>query len=106
MPQLIGGELTETSSLALATVGAATQTVGGAALVLGVGPRLTALALQSFMGVAVHWQLRSRGRPVEDLFLMNCDGKGLGPGWFVLGYTAILALGPGRLRLLSRLAPT
>jgi hypothetical protein len=123
----------------------------GVALVLGVAPRATCLALEGFMAVACHWQLVTRGRRPEDIFDTNNDNKvrktpswprswakvaalyscfcigmrgstciiwanltpfslkGLGPGYFVLGYAAILALGPGRLlprRLLSRFPNT
>ena len=97
MPPLTG-ELTESRSLALAKACATMQTVGGVTLGLGVLPRLTCLGLGTVMAVACHWQLVTRKRPIEDMFALDCDGHGLGPGYFALGYAAVLTIGAGRLR--------
>ena len=106
IPQL--QSLPEAATTVVAAVGTATQLGGGACLATGVLVRPVCLVLTCFMGVATHWQLVSRNRPASLLWTMKCDGKGVGPGYYVLGYGALLALGGGRfsLRLLRNIAPT
>mmetsp|Transcript_28460 Transcript_28460/g.43667 ORF Transcript_28460/g.43667 Transcript_28460/m.43667 type:complete len:157 (-) Transcript_28460:1285-1755(-) len=98
---LLNHPISENQSLVLATVGTAAQTLGGACLVAGVAVRPVCIMLEVMMGVVVHWQCVTRNKSWDQMFDTNCDSKGLGPAYFVLGYGGLLILGPGNLRLLS-----
>jgi uncharacterized membrane protein YphA (DoxX/SURF4 family) len=81
----------------LAITGVTVQTIAGVCVATGFMTRPACVVLEAFMGVATHWHLVSRGRPAWVLFDTDCDGKGPGAGYFMLGYGALLLLGPGRL---------
>mmetsp|Transcript_26605 Transcript_26605/g.37474 ORF Transcript_26605/g.37474 Transcript_26605/m.37474 type:complete len:156 (+) Transcript_26605:216-683(+) len=98
---LLGYPITEYQGEVLASVGTATQTLGGACLVAGVAVRPVCILLEGMLGVAVHWQCITRQKRWDELFDTNCDNKGLGPAYFVIGYGGLLVSGPGRFRLLS-----
>ena len=93
----------------LAFVGAATEVVGGAALVLGLAPRLTSVALVGFTVVATlishrYWHFPEAARQAQQIqFFKNVAIFGgllfyfvSGPGAFRM--SALLGLRPGRLR--------
>jgi putative oxidoreductase len=93
----------------LAFVGAATEVVGAAALVLGLAPRLTAVALVGFTVVATlishrYWDFPEAARQAQQIqFLKNVGIIGgllfyfvSGPGAFRV--PALLGLRPGGIR--------
>ena len=94
-----GGAMPPATADTLAVIATATQAFGGACVAGGIFTRSACLALEAFMGVVTHWQLVSRNRSASIMFDPNCDAKGLGPGFFVLGYAVLLMRGPGRFSL-------
>jgi|NorSeaMetagenome_1021524.scaffolds.fasta_scaffold152776_1 uncharacterized membrane protein YphA (DoxX/SURF4 family) len=99
LPQL--NTLPTAATEAVAITSTVVQLGGGVAIAGGVGVRYACLVQSVMMAVACHWQVVARGKSAVALFATDCDGKGLGPGYFVLGYGTFIVLGDGPFSLRS-----
>lgn len=99
LPQLNGLPTAATDAVAIA--GTVMQLGGGVAIAGGLSVRYACLVQSVMMAVACHWQVVARGKSAAALFATDCDGKGFGPGYFVLGYGTFIVLGDGPFGLRS-----